>query len=197
MPEFDTCNLDLSHDFYNRKHTNLHGSIKVMRYLGSQLKERFDLPDKHSAEVEADWEEATAAYMKDYMNFRVADFEWDNAPRDISLASPVLLSLVPQEYGYTLDWEPVDGADGYEVYRKYNGGKGWEQIADLTDDFLDDHIKDINYKKYYFYSVIAYRMEDGTKVYGQYDHKGLNCKAWHDPGDSASEEIIVDDEEDL
>ena len=192
MADFDKTGIDLSWDYYNYKHTNLHGSLKVMRYLCGKIKDDFGLPDKHSEAVEADWNQAYKDYKKDYLSFRLAPFEFENAPRDLALTAPKLVSLIPKEDGYTFDWNPVEGADGYVVYRKYNGGKGWKLVADTTEDFLDDHIENLDHSKYYFYTAVAYRVEDGEYIYGKFNHNGLQCKATVDDPDEA-EDIVEED----
>ena len=56
--------LDLKVDFYNREHTNLHGSIKFTDYFARYLIENYGFEDKRGDENYSDWEKDTAKYYK-------------------------------------------------------------------------------------------------------------------------------------
>ena len=49
-------------DFYNREHTNIHGSIKFTDYFAKYLIENYGFEDKRGDENFADWENDTANY---------------------------------------------------------------------------------------------------------------------------------------
>ena len=51
-------------DYYDRTHTNLHGSIKVTDYLARYFIENYGFEDKRGDEKYADWETDTARYYK-------------------------------------------------------------------------------------------------------------------------------------
>ncbi len=54
--------LDLSTDYYNFKHTNIHGSIKVTNYISEYLIENYGFTDKRNDEEYADWTKSVEAY---------------------------------------------------------------------------------------------------------------------------------------
>ena len=62
--------LDYSKDFYNEKHTNIHGSLKVTEYISDYLIENYDFEYKRGKEEYSDWTEATEGYyekIKEYL----------------------------------------------------------------------------------------------------------------------------------
>ncbi|MBE6775104.1 MAG: hypothetical protein E7543_02825 [Ruminococcaceae bacterium] len=56
--------LDLSADYYNAKHTNLHGSLKITDYISRYLVENYGFGDKRGQEEYSDWTEASAKYYE-------------------------------------------------------------------------------------------------------------------------------------
>ena len=56
--------IDERTDFYNRDHTNIHGSIKFTDYLSQHLIENYGFEDKRGDENYSDWENDTANYYK-------------------------------------------------------------------------------------------------------------------------------------
>lgn len=67
----------------------------------------------------------------------------------------------------TVSWKKVAGASGYRVYRKIKG-KDWERLAEVKSNvtsYSDSKVQGITT---YTYSVRAYRIVDGKKVFGGY-----------------------------
>lgn len=67
----------------------------------------------------------------------------------------------------TVSWKKVAGASGYRVYRKIKG-KSWERLAEVKSNvtsYSDSKAQGITT---YTYSVRAYRIVDGKKVFGGY-----------------------------
>jgi uncharacterized repeat protein (TIGR02543 family) len=63
-------------------------------------------------------------------------------------------------------WSPVDGADGFEVYRSPARSGSFVQIADPeTTSYLDENLDP---DTVYDYKVRSYRMSGTTRVYGGY-----------------------------
>lgn len=60
----DEIGLNDRIDFYNREHTNLHGSIKFTDYLSRYLIENYGFEDKRGDENYADWENDSKAYYE-------------------------------------------------------------------------------------------------------------------------------------
>ena len=72
----------------------------------------------------------------------------------------------------TISWEPVDGADGYRIYRKLPA-KSWiiidevQDVTSYTDTAMMDEVA-------YQYTVMPYYVdESGNNAYGNYDKNGL------------------------
>ena len=84
-----------------------------------------------------------------------------------------------------LTFKPVDGADGYQVYRKIGSGKyelykTYDEPASIRVSLKPD--------KYYTFSVRAYRKVGKKTVYGEYNPVKIHC------GDVA-DRIVVDPSE--
>ncbi|MGN0294343.1 MAG: GH25 family lysozyme [Lachnospiraceae bacterium] len=74
-------------------------------------------------------------------------------------------------------WSGVSGASGYRIYRKESGGS-WKYLADVKSEdrsFTDGYL--ITTGKKYYYTVRAYRVVNGSRVYGKYDGTGISGKA--------------------
>ncbi len=56
--------LDLKKDYYNERHTNLHGSIKVTDYLSQYFIENYGFEDKRGEPEYKNWDTASKNYMK-------------------------------------------------------------------------------------------------------------------------------------
>lgn len=62
MDKVDEIGLDLTKDYYNRKHTNIHGSIKVTDYISRYLVENYSFEDKRNMPEYQDWTDAAKNY---------------------------------------------------------------------------------------------------------------------------------------
>lgn len=62
MHEPEAFGLDLSVDYYNGKHTNIHGSIKVTNYISEYLVDNYGFTDKSNSEGYDDWTKAMDSY---------------------------------------------------------------------------------------------------------------------------------------
>lgn len=58
----DLVDIDYEKDFYDRKHTNIHGSIKVSCYISEYLMENFGLTNKQGQKKYHQWDEAWEKY---------------------------------------------------------------------------------------------------------------------------------------
>ncbi len=95
-----------------------------------------------------------------------------------SLATVALKSVTTKSGQNTVEWNKVNGADGYIVYRKTNGGS-WSTLATLkgtdTTSYMDG--KSLTAGVTYYYTVRAYQDKDGKRINGGYDSKGKGVAA--------------------
>lgn len=59
---FEEIGLDVEHDFYDKKHTNLAGSEKVTAFVAEYILEHYDLSTQHSEAVTDDWDQMLEQY---------------------------------------------------------------------------------------------------------------------------------------
>jgi hypothetical protein len=64
IEHMDEIGLKMPGDFYNEKHTNLHGSIKCVAWFGRYLEERYALPDHRGEKGYESWDSACVDYLK-------------------------------------------------------------------------------------------------------------------------------------
>ena len=60
----DELDLDYKVDYYNERHTNLHGSLKVTHFLSEYLIENYGFKDKREDESYSNWNTASEKYYK-------------------------------------------------------------------------------------------------------------------------------------
>ncbi|MBQ6334433.1 MAG: hypothetical protein IJI46_05145 [Erysipelotrichaceae bacterium] len=165
--KLEEIGLHTDRDFYDVSHTNIHGSIKYTDYLLNYLKQHYEL---HSVEDQG-WDKAVEKYHT-IIDPYVLDIETDMTKRDYFLDRPELLSLVKENDSNILNWQNVQEADGYVVYRKTDSG--FEKVYETGDTSFKD--EEVNADMNYTYTVIAYKLENGERVYGDYDYAGLSLK---------------------
>lgn len=171
----DVVDLDMTKDYYNAGHTNIHGAIKVTDYLSSYLVENFGFEDKRGDPVYRSWDWAYTLYTKLYASAYTLDVEWEGEPRDRALAAPVA-AAAGLEGTITVSWDAVPGADGYRVYRKNAVWSGWQPVDTVEADILSLDDPGRKAGRTYYYAVIAYREEDGVRYWGEYDFAGVTGK---------------------
>ena len=59
----DEIGMDYSKDFYNERHVNESGAVKVTKYVGEYLKENYDFDLEKTDEVKASWNQAVALWQ--------------------------------------------------------------------------------------------------------------------------------------
>lgn len=91
-----------------------------------------------------------------------------------SLSVVILKSAAAGNGENTISWIPLNGADGYVIYRKTTGGS-WASVTTVagaeTSSFTDT--KNIASGTQYYYTVRAYMLQGRLKVYGAYDTNGI------------------------
>lgn len=167
MNSVDEIGLQLECDYYNGYHVNLHGSIKYTRYLGQYLTERYGFKDKRGNPAYSSWDAAYEKYL-DIVGPHIAPMERDNAPWDPSLSGVRITSCV--SYGTTvrIDWEPVEGAQGYAILRKAEDPRSSiDLIGTVPGDM--DYYQDLSLPENstFSYAVVAAVEKEGATCFGQ------------------------------
>ena len=162
-------------DFYNKAHTNIHGSLKYSRYLADYLTEHYGFTDKRGTKNWESWDKAAAEYLKDAESCTLP-FERVRSLRDDTLSIPKLAKPKIDKQTVTLHWEPSDGADGYEIFRLYSAGANvWKSIGTVTDETQYTEAG-LAAGATYQYRVVPFRMIDGERAYGNFDVLGVSAK---------------------
>ena len=162
--------LDLDQDYYNRKHTNIHGSVKLTGYLSEYLIGRFGLEDLRGDARYASWDEAWEKY--EGIAFRtLAELELDLSKRDFTLERPEALTAAgdADSGDVTLSWEGE--ADGWLVLGRAGSKHPIVELARLDRDArtFTDRGKP-GRKRTYF--VVPLRERGGDIYYGNYAYAG-------------------------
>ncbi len=165
----DELQLDTTCDYYDWAHTNIHGSIKFTNMLCNYLKENYNFTDKRGLNPDDSWDNSYDEYIKLITPYTF-DFERNFCERDNSLAAPKITKITTFTNSIEVEWEPLQNAENYYLYRKENDGD-WERIASLnsTYSYMD---LDANPKKINTYSVVASRVENGKELYGNCNYLG-------------------------
>lgn len=60
----EEMDIDFSTDFYDKRHANLHGSLKITDFIARYLVENYDMEDKAEDPEYSDWADAATRYYK-------------------------------------------------------------------------------------------------------------------------------------
>ncbi len=90
----------------------------------------------------------------------------------VPLDAAELLSLDESEQGITINWNPVDGAQGYYIERKIVG-QDWIRIATVDVNTLTYTDNSYQSELPYIYTVVSYAKKDGKEKSGSADRNGL------------------------
>ena len=161
-------------DYYNENHTNVHGSLKFSDYLGRYLVEQYGFTDKRGQPDWESWDRAARDYM-DYVSPYCLPFEREHAGRS-ALDIPAMGKPAAKGKEIRVSWEPVDGAEGYQIYRKSEKEKNgfWHLVAtvgDDTDTYLDT---DLKASTQYTYTVVPFCTEQDEMLFGYFDVLGAS-----------------------
>ncbi len=170
--DIEVMNVDLRGDFYDENHMNVHGSLKFTEYFANYLIEHYGFTDKRGDPVYASWDDAAERYAA-VIGTGALDYERAHAVMDYTLGFPKLTGCEAYGTDITVTWEPVDGADGYVVYRRPEGGV-WERIAETGGSVYTDSSLEID--REYAYTVIPIKNTDDGPVYGSYNKNILSAK---------------------
>lgn len=160
--------LDVTHDFYDKRHTNVHGSLKYTDYVINVVAERYNIQLDHERNEE--WDTAFNNYYE-LIKGDVLDVELNMKQRDCFLERPELVSAVYDDGSVTIKWNEVENADGYLVYRKENNE--WIRVGDTENtEYSDSECAEGTN----LYTVISYRNDNGVIRYGNYEYKGIGVE---------------------
>lgn len=165
----DVLGLDMTQDFYNEEHTNVHGSLKFTHYLSEYLMEHFGLTDKRNDDSYSAWQEAYTRYYRTASLFTLP-IELDPDSRTDSLPLPDGLSTFAENGQVTLNWQDVQDAAGYTVFRK-SPNVAWREIGSTTETVYTDTSCQAGTE--YTYIVVPYRMNGSQKLYGNFLNSGV------------------------
>jgi fibronectin type 3 domain-containing protein/GH25 family lysozyme M1 (1,4-beta-N-acetylmuramidase) len=93
------------------------------------------------------------------------------------LAAPTLKDIRGSSTGVTIQWEAVQGASQYRVYRK-NADGTWNPVADTNKTSYTDRTTQVNHT--YCYTVACISKED-TETLSVYSAEGLSIKPAETP----------------
>ena len=164
--DIDAMGVDLRIDFRDLHHMNIHGSLKFTEYFANYLVDHYGFTDKRGDPAYASWDDAAERYDA-VVATGALDYERAHAETDSTLDFPQLTACEAYGTDITVTWEPVDGADGYIVYRRAAGGV-WERAAETSDTAYTDTGLEIG--KEYSYTVIPVRNTDDGSVYGSFNN---------------------------
>lgn len=167
--------LDPEREYYNENHTNVHGAVKVTKYICEYLIEEYGFEDKRGDPAYAGWNQAYLDYI-DVIDDSCCDFEWECSPRDLSLEAPKMNAVKTAGTTLRISWRAVEGAQGYCVYRK-SAQEGFTRVADVGAD--QTGFDDVNRApgEEYTYVAVSYREENGVRLWGKYDLAGVSASA--------------------
>ncbi len=169
----DEAGLDITCDFFNTKHNNIHGAMKISGYIGDYIQENYGIEDKRDLEGYESWDEAYSL-LTDAVQTSVLDFEAYLENRDYQLEAPAVKRVANEEGGtLTFSWTASEGADGYAIYRKDERTDGqWELLDEVGSDVLEYTETGLTLHAKYRYRVVPYRLSDGEYFWGKFDFDG-------------------------
>lgn len=176
MDSVDELDLDITNDYYNKTHTNIHGSIKFTNYVAKYLIKNYGFKDKRKDPAYQSWNDAVKEYTELVKPY-ILDFELDSKSRIYSLETPKKLSVTYDE-SINLSWNHSEGAKGYEVYRKVEKEGAWTQIAQTDGNNIVD--SDIKKDKKYYYTVVPFVEKKGRRLYGQFKYRGISLETYEE-----------------
>ena len=171
--QIDEMGIDISTDFYNKGHTNIHGSIKLTYYMSEYLIENYGFKDKRDDKNYSEWNTSYEKYAEKISPY-VLDFETDAGVRTDALEAPKLW-IKEDADKTTLCWSKIEKATGYVVYRKQSAESAWEKLSETTD--VNYAVSMPDGEETHYYTVVPFLEENGNKYYGDYFYQGKKLTA--------------------
>ncbi len=169
----DEIGLDLTQDFYNNYHTNIHGSVKFTSYLSTYLTEHYDIKDKRGDPAYASWDAGYKKYTP-FLKKYTLPVERDPSHRTAELTRPEIMDVMEDEGGRILVWTPSEGADGYVVYRRQINNS-WETLGETAELRYNDTSAEATLE--YDYTVIPFVGSSSARVFGNFDYQCIPANA--------------------
>ena len=182
--DYEKIGLEIPKDFYNDRHTNIHGSIKMTEALSKYLIENYGFEDKRKKEGYEDWDKAFEIYYNNAIGSKIVPVELETENRDYSLCAVGVEGSYDGEK-INVSFSSSEGADGYKVYRKtINNHKKTQSVfrelftlENGETSFSDSDFSAENNGLYSFaYIIVPFKTVDGTEKYGSFDYLGLTVK---------------------
>ncbi len=176
LENYEPLEIILETDFYNKKHTNVHGSLKFTDWLGSYLVEHYGFEDKQDDPDWESWDLAAEQYERSISQYTLP-FERTHMARSYDLAAPELGEAETDGTSVQIVWEAVEGADGYMIYRKSKNeaGGSWNLIAEADASVLSYTDVALNEKTKYNYTVVPIKKLDGDTLFGNFSFSGISA----------------------
>ncbi len=114
------------------------------------------------------------AYIKINDNIEYGDY---SSEISVKVLPEAPINVKAASAGYSsikISWDPVDGADGYAVYRYSSDTGKYGYVSSTTKTSMTNSSRTTG--KTYYYKVRAYRTVDGVKKYGDYS-SSVSAKA--------------------
>ncbi|MEE1026249.1 MAG: hypothetical protein U0L55_04515 [Acutalibacteraceae bacterium] len=172
----DEMGIDIETDFYNRKHTNIHGSVKFTKYLSEYLIENYNFTDKRKNPDYISWNEAYDEYQGEIASYTL-DLERDFELRANDLESPVIRRYKFTDYA-SIRWDAVQGAKGYAIYKKAEKTGAWERILTTSDLQCEVSIPSTGNVDYY--TIVPFYTKNGETYYGDFLYGGAKITSLTD-----------------
>ena len=178
MAAKDEYGLQLTTDYHDENHINVHGAIKYTEYICQYLLSHYDFEDKRGQEGYESWDRSVELYG-DTIDKWTLDLERDHEPRDYSLAAPKLNKVKIKDGSAAVSWKASEGAEAYLVYRKTgkDDDDKWRSIASVEGDVLEYTDEGLEEGVEYTYTVVPCRKEGENSVYGQFSFAGVSGTA--------------------
>lgn len=168
--------IDIKTDFYNNKHTNIHGSVKLTKYLSEYLIENYNFTDKRENPDYISWNEAYDEY-KEKITPYVLDLEMDFELRANDLEAPVIRRYKYTDYA-SIRWDAVQGAEGYAIYKKAEKTGAWERILTTSDLHCEVSIPSTG--KVDYYTIVPFYTKNDKTYYGDFLYGGAKITSLTD-----------------
>ncbi len=169
----DEMNIDMTKDFYNGPHTNIHGSVKFTHRLSEYLIDMYGFEDKRDNKEYSDWHTSYENYMK-VASEHILDIELDYEHRDFSIVEPVF-EVESKDNSAVITWNSVKDADGYAIYKKSSSSPAWERLTEISaqSNELQYADSDLANETTYYYTVVPFVAKDNVNYYGDFNYAGI------------------------